>query len=114
MPTPYELLERIATEVAPHVPGSDMIVHVEVQFAERPTELRFQSTPYDKEELYDLSLRTPIDVPETLVTRVRHLANEYFDLMQTRSELGLVFLRLSVKDDGDFLVGQTHKQRQQN
>lgn len=114
MPTPYELLERIATEIAPHVPGSDTIVHVEVQFDGRPSEVRFQSTPYDEEKLYDLSVRTPIAVPEALASWVRDVANEYFDLMQSRSDLDLVFLRISVKKDGDFLTDQSCIQRQQN
>jgi len=111
MTTPCELLERIAADVAPHVPGNESIVHVEVGFAQQPPEVEFKSTPYDRKTLYDLALRTPLTVPEPLAKWVRDTASEYFDLAQPLNEQDLVFLRVSVTNDGSFFMGQSCKQR---
>jgi hypothetical protein len=112
MANPYECLEHIAADVAPHVPGQDRIVHVEVQFDQKPPEVRFQSTPYDRKTLYELRLRAPMTVPESLATQVRAIASAYHDLVQPLLEDDLVFLRVSVTSDGKFLMAQSCRKRQ--
>jgi hypothetical protein len=111
MATPYELLEQIAAGVAPHVSGSDAIVHVEVDFDRQPFDLRFQSTPYDQNTLFDLKLRIMNAVPASLVMQVRNTAKEYFEQVQPLMEQDLIFLRVSVTSDGNFRMAQSCRER---
>jgi hypothetical protein len=109
--TPYQCLEQLAAEVAPHVPDKNLIVHVEVEFDRQPFEVTFASTPYDRNRFYSLSLRTPFSVPSELVARVREVMSDY--LMRTQPLLNedLVFLRLSVTSEASFFVSESCKQR---
>src|SRR5262245_34115192 len=98
--TPHECLKRVAAEVAPHVPDKESILHVDVEFDRLPFEVKFASTPYDRQSFYSLSLRTPFAVSPDLVARVRGVLSDYFTLTQPLLKVDLVFLRTSVTSDG--------------
>lgn len=111
MATPYRCLEEIAADVAPHVPGEGEIVHIEVDFDRHPFEVTFMVTPYDRERLYDLSLRTPLVIPPDVALRVRQVLSDYITLTRPLLEQELVLLRVSVTSDGSFFIGQSCRRR---
>ena len=108
--TPYACLEGIAAEVAPFVPGSKSIVHVEVSFDHQPFDVHFKLTPWDERQFFNLSERTPFVVPAELLSRTLQLANECFALTQPLFEQTLIFLRLSVLSNGNFFTSQDVRQ----
>jgi hypothetical protein len=111
MTTPYECLERVAAEVAPHVPDDESMLHVEVDFDRQPFEVKFASTPYDRSRFFSLSLRTPFPAPPALVEGARQVLSAYLAVTQPLLKEELVFLRVSVASDGSFFMSQSCRRR---
>jgi hypothetical protein len=109
--TPYEYLERVAAEVAPIVPDAASIVHVEANYDVQPFDVRFLVTPYDRKQLYDLSLRKPIAAPPEVALRAQQVLSDYFAVTQPLLDQDLVFLRISVLKDASFLMSQSCRLR---
>ncbi len=110
MGSPWQLLERIAADVASLVPDEKSMVRVEVEFDPEPFEVQFVSALYRPGELWDPSLGTQLSVPSDQVARVRQGLTEFRERSQSW-EHELERMTLTVAIDGSFSLGQTCRDR---
>lgn len=110
MATPAELFDEIAKGLFGYCDAPEVVIRVEMQFANNPIGVSVVRHIRDPNHLFDKSRDTALALPEDQMTVIRAKVQDYFNLSKEWKDR-LLGTTLSVYQDGQWSVGSTSEKK---